>query len=190
MPKASLMIRAIISDFDGTLCDTFEANFRAYAEAFEKEGMQLTREKYRECFGLRFDNFMERMNVADEDVKRRIRLNKGECYPNHFSHFVGNDTLLRFISDFHNAGGKTAVASTARRKNLMNALHHLDAEDIFDLILAGEDVTHGKPDPEIYLKAAEKLGVRVEECLVFEDSDVGLEAARRAGMPHIKIKKQ
>ena len=88
---------------------------------------------------------------------------------------------------FRRCGGKTAVASTARGKNLLNALAHIGATGDFDLILAGEDVKEGKPSPEIYNTVMQRLGVLPDETLVFEDSSVGLQAAQAAGAHYIKI---
>ena len=67
------MLQAIITDFDGTLVDTFEANLLAYQEAFAKEGVRLTQDRYRECFGYRFDRFMTAMGIFDNAVAERIK---------------------------------------------------------------------------------------------------------------------
>lgn len=69
-------IKAIITDFDGTLVDTFEANFLAYHEAFKSVGKELTEIEYRKCFGLRFDDFMREMNVKDKDIQMIIKEKK------------------------------------------------------------------------------------------------------------------
>lgn len=183
------MIRYLITDFDGTLVDTFEANYRAYCEAFETVGLTLSRDQYRECFGLRFDNFMKAMGIESDEIKHRIKEIKGEVYPKYFDYLNVNRYLFEFIWAFHRAGGKTAIASTAREKNLRNALRHIGAENDFDLILAGESVSKGKPDPEIYLKALERLGASPDEALIFEDSEVGCKAAEAAGVRFIKITK-
>ena len=84
-------------------------------------------------------------------------------------------------------GGKTAIASTARRENLMNAISFLDIEDSFDLIYAAKDVKEGKPSPEIYLNAMASLGVVPQETLIFEDSPVGFEAAKASGARYIPV---
>jgi len=181
------MIKAIVTDFDGTLVNTFQANFHAYREAFTQVGLTLDEEQYRECYGLRFDGFMDKMRITDTQVRQRIRAIKGECYPNHFGLLKVNQPLLDFIRMFRRGGGLTAVASTARGKNLANALSHIGAHADFDLILAGEDVKEGKPSPEIYLTAMSRLGVLPGETLVFEDSSVGLQAAMAAGAQYIKI---
>lgn len=181
------MIKAIVTDFDGTLVDTFQANFHAYQEAFNQVGLSLSEEQYRKCYGLRFDGFMDEMKIEDADVRKCIRTIKGECYPNHFAMLHVNQPLLDFIRMFRRCGGKTAVASTARGKNLLNALTHIGATEDFDLILAGEDVKEGKPSPEIYNTVMQRLGVLPSETLVFEDSSVGLQAAQAAGAHYIKI---
>lgn len=182
-------VKLIISDFDGTLVDTFEANYRAYCEAFEKSGLTLSREQYRECFGLRFDNFMKAMGIESVEVRHQIKKLKAEAYPKYFEYFKVNLPLIEFIRGFHRSGGKTAIASTAREKNLCNALRHIGAEKDFDLILAGESVSKGKPDPEIYNTVLMCMECRPEEALVFEDSEVGFKAAEAAGIQYIKVKR-
>lgn len=181
------MIKAIITDFDGTLIDTFEANYGAYQEAFAQVGLELPRDQYREYFGLRFAEFMEAMGIEDKEVVAQIRKIKGEAYPKHFNKLKLNKVLIDFIRSSHQQGIHTAVASTARGKNLMNALSYIGATDAFEYILAGEDVQHGKPDPEIYKKVLAHFGIQPSEALIFEDSEVGMQAAEAAGVNYIKV---
>lgn len=175
------MIRAIITDFDGTLVDTFEANLRAYQKAYQSVGLDITAEKYRECFGFRFERLMTATGVFDDRIANSIREAKKEYYPQFFTYLKPNKALLGLIEGFKTLGGKTAIASTARKENLMNVVNYLNLADKFDLIFAGVDVKQGKPSPEIYLKAMEALGVNPDEVLIFEDSPVGIEAARASG---------
>lgn len=181
------MIQAIITDFDGTLVDTFEANLLAYQEAFAKEGIRLTQDRYRECFGYRFDRFMNAMGIYDDAVAERIKEYKKESYPKYFNRIRINEPLIKLIASFKAMGGKTAIASTARRENLMNAVNYLGIEEDFDLIYAGVDVKKGKPSPEIYLKAMEALGVTAGQTLIFEDSEVGIQAAKAAGASYMVV---
>jgi len=181
------MIKAIITDFDGTLVDTFEANLRAYQKAFEANGLSLTADRYRECFGYRFERFMTAMAVYDDNVAHRIKEAKKEYYPQYFEHLKPNHALIDLIDSFKAMGGKTAIASTARKENLMNAINYLGIEDKFNLIFAGVDVKNGKPDPEIYLKAMDALGVKPEETLIFEDSQVGIDAAKASGAHYMIV---
>lgn len=181
------MIRAIITDFDGTLVDTFEANLRAYQKAYQSVGLDITAEKYKECFGFRFERLMTATGVFDERTANIIREAKKEFYPQFFSYLKPNKALFGLIEGFKVLGGKTAVASTARRENLMNVVNYLGIADHFDLIYAGVDVKEGKPSPEIYLKAMDALGVTPEETLIFEDSPVGLQAAEASGAAFMKV---
>ena len=175
------MIKAIITDFDGTLVDTFEANLRAYQRAYQSVGLDITLEKYRECFGYRFERLMTATGVFDETTANKIKEAKKMFYPQYFSYLKPNHVLIELITSFKVMGGKTAIASTARKENLMNVVNYLGFADKFDLIYAGMDVKQGKPSPEIYLKAMETLNVSPEEVLIFEDSPVGVEAARASG---------
>lgn len=181
-------IKAIISDFDGTLVDTFEANFLAYEQAFAEIGYTLTRDTYRACFGLRYDKFIEKIGMEKNDDTRKVRDLKAQYYPRYFVHLKVNKTLVEFIRAFHADGGKTAIASTARRENLMAALKCISAEDLFDVILCGEIVEKGKPNPEIYLKALELLQVDANEALCFEDTEIGIEAAKAANLAVVKVR--
>lgn len=182
-----MALKLLITDFDGTLVDTFEANYSAYEKAFARVGMKLERDFYRKCFGLRFDGFMDSASIDNPDLRRSIREAKSEYYPEFFSRLRVNRPLLEVIRQFRKNGGRTAVASTARGNNLHNALRYIGAEDDFDLILAGESVSAGKPDPEIYLTVLGKLGVEPNEALIFEDSPVGFQAAEAAMINYIPI---
>lgn len=181
------MITTIISDFDGTLVDTFEANLRAYQEAFYAVGKNLAKDEYQRCFGLRFDTFMSRMGIFDERMQNKIREAKTNCYPSYFKFLKPNKPLINLIDSFHKMGGKTAIASTARKENLMNVVNYLNIASSFDLIFAGKDVKQGKPNPEIYIKTMGALGSKPTETLIFEDSEVGLQAAEASKAEYIKI---
>lgn len=180
-------IKLLITDFDGTLVDTFKANYMAYKKAFEENDLTLTEADYRQCFGLRFENFMAAMNIKEGSLQKKIREIKSQCYPNYFDYFRINHTLLNIIKSFKNAGGSTAIASTARKSNLENALRYINAIDDFHYILAGEEVTNGKPSPEIYLKVLKHFNRQPHEAIVFEDSEVGIKAAQAAGINYIII---
>lgn len=185
------MIRAIITDFDGTLVDTFEANYEAYMLAFKRYyyeiGYGLTKEQYRTCFGLRFDAFMDYMKVQDEKLRAKIKREKARVYPMCFSSLNPNTILIDFIRKAKTTGVKTAIASTAQRNNLMNVLNHLDIAGLFDQIIAGDAVKEGKPSPEIYLTSMQMLNAMPQETLIFEDSEVGIQAAQASGANYMVV---
>lgn len=179
-------ISAIITDFDGTLVNTFESNYCAYKEAFEKYGYSITEEQYKECFGLRYDGLCERFNIKDEH-KQLIKDLKKEVYPKYFDKLKLNTYLMMIINAAKNMNIKICIASTASKENLYNVLNHFNIEKYFDLIITGEDVKFGKPNPEVYNIALNKLDCKSDEAIVFEDSDVGCLAAYDAGINYIKI---
>lgn len=181
-------IKLLIADFDGTLVDTFQANYHAYRKAFKKNGLlELTEDFYKECFGLRFEAFMDKAKIPNNFIRENIRKDKMEAYTSFFDMLKPNETLINFIKSFKKAGGKTAIASTARKENLMKVVEYLQLESTFDIILSGKDVTRGKPDPEIYNKVLEMTGTDADNALVFEDSEIGVKAAEAAGISYIKI---
>lgn len=181
------MVKAIITDFDGTLVDTFEANLRAYQKAFQEVGLNLTAERYRECFGYRYDRFMQEMGVTDKTIADSIKELKKKYYPEYFEYLKPNIALINLIAGIKKMGGKTAIASTARKENLMNVISYLGIAHHFDLIFAGVDVQKGKPDPEIYLKSMAALGVTPDETFIFEDSQVGIDAAKASGASYMIV---
>jgi beta-phosphoglucomutase-like phosphatase (HAD superfamily) len=142
------MIKAVITDFDGTLVDTFLANCCAYCRAFAECGLYLSASTYKKCFGLRFDEFMETVGVTDSETKKKIKELKKAAYPNYFHMLKLNTVLYNTLKCMKESGIKIAIASTATRENLINVLNHLGISDIFDLIFTGENVKHGKPDPD------------------------------------------
>lgn len=181
-------IKVIISDFDGTLVDTFTANFKAYQKAFRELGLILSREDYSLCYGFRFERFMSHMGISDNNVLNRIKVLKSKYYPLFFNEVKVNSFLLEIMQSFRQNGGKVAIASTASKNNLWNLLLYLKIDKYFDCIVTGEDVIQGKPSPEIYKKVLRLMEVNCKEAIVFEDSEVGIQAARAAGINYIIIK--
>ena len=183
------MIKAIISDFDGTLVDTFEANYYAYRKTFEDVvGIDFDRDFYFNNFGLRIDSICGLLNITDNDVIKEIKKVKSEYYPMYFEYLKLNEELLNVYNIFKKQNIKIALATTAAHKNLYNVLNYLNLVDFFDLIVCGDDVKHGKPNPEVYNIVMEKLNVKPEETLIFEDSIAGIEAANNAKGNVVKIK--
>lgn len=181
-------IDAVITDFDGTLVNTFMANYFAYKIVFKNHGINLTQEQYKECFGLRFDGLCDKLNVPKE-IRNDIKKEKKESYPKFFSWLELNESLMKFIAYSKAIGIKTCIASTASKENLYNVLNHFGIKEYFDVIITGEDVKFGKPHSEVYDKALELLKVNKDEAIVFEDSDTGCLAAYNAGINYIDVNK-
>ncbi len=180
-------IKLIITDFDGTLVDTYKANLFAYQKAFNEVGLTLSDEDYSRCFGFRFERFMQEVGVTDINISSKIKNFKSDCYPLFFENLKLNKPLLQLIDSFRRMGGKTALASTSRIKNLQNVLDFFDLSQSFDLILSGESVKVGKPSPEIYQSVLNFFNAKPSEALVFEDTEVGALAAINAGINYVLV---
>lgn len=182
-------IKLLLLDFDGTLADTREANYRAYADVLRDEGYELSQEAYRErYFGMRCSEFMEQLGFHDPTVRERLRLRKIARYPAYFGTVRLNRPLWDFAQAFRVTGGRAWIVSTGSRDNILAVMRHLGIADGVDGILTGADVAHGKPAPDAFLRAMQLEGVSPAETLIFEDSVIGIEAARRSGAPYIVVR--
>jgi beta-phosphoglucomutase len=182
-------VKAVISDLDGTLVDTRSANIAAYRDAFATVGVPFVEVLYQQAFGLAFDAMMD--VVAPEVGKAEraaIGRRKAEVYSSYLPLNRPNASLLALLGHLRQGGTRIALATTARRSNVLAVLQHCAADSLFDALVTAEDVARGKPAPDCYLAAAARLGVEPDECVVFEDSEVGVEAANRAGCRVIEVR--
>ena len=192
-------VKLILLDFDGTLADTRRANALAYAATLREAGYPLTEEEYLgRYFGVRCDEFLRSYGIADPAERERLRLRKIELYPAFFDTVELNRPLWEFCRQFRRQGGRVWIVSTGSRANIDNAMAHLGIggpetpearcpAGRVDGILAGPDVARSKPAPDCFLEAMRREGVTPRETLIFEDSVVGLEAARASGAAYIRV---
>lgn len=183
-----MQIKLIILDFDGTLATTEEANMGAYVLALREEGIELdTAEYQRRYFGMRCEEFLSELGLSSAEDIDRVRRRKIELYPTLFDSVKLNEPLWNFVQDFRSKGGKVWIVSTSQYENITNALRHLGIEDKVDGLLTSRDAVKPKPSPEAFLKAMDAEGVTPAETLIFEDSLVGLQAAKASGAAYIKV---
>ena len=192
-------VKLILLDFDGTLADTRRANALAYAATLREAGYPLTEEEYLgRYFGVRCDEFLRSYGIADPAERERLRLRKIELDPAFFDTVELNRPLWEFCRQFRRQGGRVWIVSTGSRANIDNAMAHLGIggpetpearcpAGRVDGILAGPDVARSKPAPDCFLEAMRREGVTPRETLIFEDSAVGLEAARASGAAYIRV---
>jgi beta-phosphoglucomutase len=185
------MDRAVLWDLDGTIVDSAEQHRQSWVEALAAEGLRVTPEQFRATFGQRNDRiletwlgaratpeFIERVGNAKEEAYRRM-MRAGRVEP-----LAG---VHAWIDRLHRDGWKQAVASSAPRLNVEAVVDVLDWSRYFGALASGDDVSAGKPDPEIFLLAARRLGVPPVRSVVVEDAAVGVQAARRGGMRSIAV---
>jgi beta-phosphoglucomutase family hydrolase len=178
--------RAVLWDMDGTLVDSAEYHWEAWRETMAGRGSVLSRAEFDATFGQRNDTVLRRY-VGPQITPSEIQA-IGDAKEEHYRVLVQSrgiaplpgvrDWLMRL----HAAGWRQAIASSGPRLNTQTVLAALSLDACFDAIVAAEDVVHGKPDPEVFRTAAERLGVDPARCVVVEDAPTGIEAGRRAGM--------
>jgi beta-phosphoglucomutase len=177
--------RAALWDVDGTLIDSREYHWLSWQGALAAEDFPVTRGQFEQTFGRRNDEILReyfpsystediaRVGDAKEVAYRALVRERGiELLPG----------VRPWLDKLKEEGWLQAVASSAPRENLDAIIAALGLEDYFAAIAAAEDVTEGKPDPQVFLAAAAKLGVEPSSCVVVEDAPAGTEAARRARM--------
>jgi len=182
------MVTGLIFDLDGTLFDSSAANIRAYSLAFQEANLKLNVKAYQKVFGLRFKEMMDAVAPGTDDkVRARIRTAKTKHYKENLRFVRPNAGLVELLRSCR-PNYKTALVTTASKQNVKNLLSFFSVEEsLFDVIITGEDVDKGKPDPECYNLAITSLGLSAPECCVFEDSVVGVQAAKQSGAFVIKV---
>lgn len=181
-------IKLILLDFDGTLVDTRRANAEAYIATLSEIGINLTVDEYlTHYFGVRCMEFMRMVGIHDDKTIAELRRRKIELYPNYFDSVTLNKPLWEWCQMLRTMGAKVWIVSTGHIDNIRNVIRHLKLDYGIDGILSGDDVSQPKPSPECFLKAMQIAGVAPDETIIFEDSTVGLEAARQSGASYVKI---
>lgn len=183
-------IKAIIFDMDGVIFDTEMIYLKVWSEVFEKYGYEMTKEIYASVLGTGRENvkkvfvnhfgsnlpiddmYIEKDDNLAKEIEKGVPLKSGVY------------EILEYLkeNDF-----KIALATSATSKRAFKQLKQANIENFFNAIVCRDEVRETKPNPDIFLKAADKLMVKPEECIVIEDSRAGIEAGFNAGMIPIHV---
>ncbi|HYN98432.1 MAG TPA: HAD family phosphatase [Actinomycetota bacterium] len=180
-------VRGLLFDLDGTLVGTKQANFFAYRDAFAEFGQPLPAEVFEKTWGQDSRDFIPELipGIQPEEVDH-MRWRKSVLYEKYLDRTVANTALIEFLRMVR-PDHKTAIVSTAKSVNGRQILELHGLEPLFDVLIFGDSVVSGKPDPEGYRMAIELLGIQPGEGLAFEDSAAGQEAALAAGLQVIEV---
>ncbi len=185
------MARGVLWDLDGTLVDSADFHWISWRDTMAAEGLPVTYDQFLESFGQKNAGILARW-LGPGASPERIRA-IGDAKEAEYRRLAREHGLTAlpgatdWLERLHAEGWKQAIASSAPRENVGVMLEVLGVSRYFDAIVGAEDVTHGKPDPQVFLAAAASLSLPASRCIVVEDAAVGIEAARRAGIRTIGV---
>jgi beta-phosphoglucomutase len=185
--------KGFIFDLDGVVVDTAHFHFKAWKKTAEELGFNLTEELNEKLKGVsRIDSLQKILDWAKVSISKeqfdKMTFEKNEDYLAHVRQMTKEDVLPGvsvFIERLKKLGYPIALGSAS--KNAKHILERVGLLNKFDAIVDGNDVTKAKPDPEVFLNASQLLDVNPEDCVVFEDSLAGIQAANIANMVSIGI---
>ncbi|HWB52785.1 MAG TPA: HAD family phosphatase [Tepidisphaeraceae bacterium] len=181
---------AVIFDMDGVLVDSYQAHFQSWKTAAARYGLTMAEPDFKATFGrttrdiirhLWADKF-DQSKIAEFDAAKEADYR--EILQANLPVMAGAEHL---IASLHAAGFKLAIGSSGPKENIAVVKHGLKHGEFFNATTNGSEVKHGKPDPEVFLLCAKKIGIEPAQCAVIEDAPAGVEAARRAGMISIGL---
>ena len=191
MNSLNSLPHALIFDMDGVLVDSNPFHLQKWIELLNQHRVPFKADELPEqVLGKRNDTALRSFfgsKLRDEDIARlseELEEKFRQAFRPYAKPLPGLDALL---AQCHDAGLPMAVASSAMTKNVEFIVDALEFRSYFRCLVTGDEVSHPKPDPEIYLKAAGKLGVKPASCVAFEDSFVGVESAKCSGMKCVAI---
>ena len=188
---AGAMLRAAIFDVDGVLVDSYSAHYHSWCALAAESELSITEEQFAETFGRTSRDIIRRFWGADATDSSRVREldeRKEALYREIVSaEFPVMDGAADLIDTLDDEGILLAVGSSGPPENVALVLEQLERQQRIAAVVTGTDVTRGKPDPQVFLIAARKLGVPPDSCVVVEDAPDGIRAAHAAGMAAVAL---
>ncbi len=183
-------VKAVIWDMDGIIADTAQYHHKGWQIVFRQRGTNYTEADFRRNTGKRSDTIVREVlgeKIPQSEITEIIQ-EKDET----FRQLMGQKIklfpgVLKLITALKEHGFKIAIASSAPKENILLITRSLKIDNRFNAIISGWEVTKGKPHPQTFLLAAEKLGVAAADCIVIEDAISGVAASKRAGMRCIAV---
>ena len=182
------MIRAVIFDVDGVLLDTVELHFKSWIKLFKEEGVLLSRALYNQKLnGLPREQGIRNIIPSVSEEKVSMLSDRKQRYLQESIETESISILPHVKESLENLEKKFKLAAASSSKNSLKFLQRTGLVSFFECIVTGNDFEKPKPDPELFLKAASRLEVNPQECVVVEDAAVGVQAAHKGRMKAIGI---
>jgi beta-phosphoglucomutase len=182
---------AVIFDMDGVLVDSYQAHYQSWQKAAASIGRSMNREEFDATFGRTSREIIAalwRDAVSSEEDIARLDARKEAAYREILAaDFPPMPGITELLQSLHAAGFALAIGSSGPPENVALVLDRLGGRALFGTVVDGMDVTRGKPDPQVFLLAAERLGVPSKRCAVVEDAPLGIAAAKAAGMAGVGL---
>jgi len=181
---------AAIFDLDGTLADTMPVHYRAWQEVAGRHGLVFPEARFYSLGGVPTVKIAATL-IAEQGLSLDpavICHEKEAAVLRRFHEIRSIPAVVELARRHRAAGDKVAIASGGGRVMVERTLHQLGLHDWFPVVVAAEDTVRHKPEPDVFLEAARQLGVAPGDCTVYEDTELGLEAARRAGMRGVDVR--
>ncbi len=179
----------IIFDCDGTLADTMPLHWRAWQAITQRHKLQFPVDRFYALGGVPTRDILKMLS-REQGVPidpAAVALEKENEYLPLITQVEPVDVVVS-VARNHHGTTPLAVASGGTKKIITQVLEHLGIRELFDAIVTSEDVTRQKPAPDIFIEAARRMGVRPEHCRAYEDTDLGLQAIRAAGMEAVDVR--
>ncbi len=180
---------AVIFDMDGVLVDSYHAHFKSWQAVAAEEGLDLTEADFASQFGRTSREIIAASwgedRYGDEEIAAMDDRKEAAFREILRADFPAMPGALELLRSLDGAGFALALGSSGPPANVELVLDELDARRLFGAVVTGMDVTRGKPDPQVFLTAAARLGVPPERCAVVEDAPAGVVAAKAAGMASV-----
>jgi HAD superfamily hydrolase (TIGR01509 family) len=182
--------QAVIFDMDGVIVDSEPYSMQALIDVLRQYGIDPTAEEIRRSYGRRirddFGDYFSRYGVT-ADLETAIARKEARYYHLAAGHLKPFPGVLLLLKRLHDRGYRLALASSGDRVKVAFGMQALSLDGTFEAVVCGNDVTRSKPDPEIYLLAAQRLQLPPAACVAIEDAPAGVESAKRAGMHCIAV---
>ena len=179
-----MKIKGAIFDMDGVVVDNHKYHFKAWMEFSQKYQFELNDQIYREKFNGKTNTDLFKMifkNPTESEMQKYADEKEGLYKELYFQDMKPHTGLLDFLQYLQKQRIKIALGTSAPPTNVDFVLDNLKLRQFFEVIVDGTQVEKGKPDPQVYQLCAMRLGLRPEDCVVYEDSLAGLESGKRAG---------
>jgi beta-phosphoglucomutase family hydrolase len=182
-------IRGIIFDLDGTLADTMPSHYEAWSVILNRYGLEMSEDRFYALGGWPTEKVADLLiREAGHEIDAAKLADEKESLFAETLHLVRPIPHTNDVAREHRGRLPLAVATGATLDIAERILNQIAIRDWFDALVSADQVERHKPNPDVFLEAARRIGIEPQYCLVYEDTDPGLEAARRAGMAHVDVR--